>query len=147
MRARDAMIPTPLVVLPGCTLLELIQSVLNSNQTTAVVVEAGKLLGIVSVEDILRGILPHYVDLDERLAHAIHEGYFEEKFEKFKHTTVQEVMSTEVDCAAPDDPIIMIVAKFVRHKRKTVPILENGRYVGSVTRRSVLWTVTNHTKN
>lgn len=145
MFARDAMLSTPLVVQPATSLLEFVHAVLNCNQTTAVVVDDGKVVGIVSAKDVFQRILPHYIDLDAKLAQVMHPSYFEEQFAVFAQTSVGDVMTTEVDCAAPDDPIIHIVAMFVQRRRKTVPIVADGRYLGSVTRRSVLWTVTRNT--
>lgn len=142
MRVREAMIPNPLVVPPTTTCLEFIHAVLSANQTTAAVVADGELVGMVSVRDIFTHILPHYVDMDERLANVIHEGFFEEKFEKLKQTPVGDVMTTQVDGISPDAEVILAVAMFVRLDRKTLPVIEGGKYVGSITRRSVLTTVT-----
>lgn len=138
MRARDAMIPHPLVVAPATTLLEFINAVLRGNQTTASVVDGDRLVGMVSVEDVFRRLLPHYVGMSGGLADVLHESYFEEAFERFKNTTVATVMSRDVDSMGPDEPLMHAVAMFVQRSRKTLPVLEDGRFVGSVTRRSVL---------
>lgn len=138
MRARDAMIPNPLVVPPTATLLDFILAVLNSNQTSAAVVKDGRLLGMVSVEDVFRQLLPHYVDISGRLADVLHETYFEEAFERMKGITVDTVMARDVDAMGPDEPLMHAVAMFVKKWRKTLPVLEQDRYLGSVTRRSVL---------
>ena len=140
MLLRTAMLPDPLVVSPSTSLLDFIGRVLESNQTTAVVVDDQRLSGIVSVQDIFRKILPEYVG--EKLAFAIREGFFEEKFSKFASISVSEIMSTEIDVLQPNDKVIMAVALFVRKGHKTIPVIEGGRYVGSVTRRSVLAQVT-----
>jgi CBS domain-containing protein len=146
MRARDAMIPNPLVVAPATTLLQFIQAVLNGNQTTAAVVDAGRLVGMVSVEDVFRRLLPHYVGMSGGLADVLHEGYFEEAFERFKNTSVESVMSRDIDAMEPDEPLRHAVTMFVQNERKTIPVLERGRFVGSVTRRSVLAAATRQAK-
>lgn len=144
MLARDAILPNPLTVSPDTTVLEFIDSVLNSNQTTAAVLDGDRLVGMISVKDVFQRILPAYVDMAGRLADVMHAGYFEEKFEKFKHTQVREIMSTEIDSIAPDDAVIQAVAMFVKQDRKTLPVLDGNTFVGSLTRRSVLWMVTRH---
>jgi CBS domain-containing protein len=141
MQIRDTLVPNPLVIPPTTTLLEFIERVLATNQTTAVIVENDKMVGIASVKDIYRRIMPHYIDMDDKLARVIHDGYFEEKFEKFKLTTIGEAMTTDFDFLAPDDPVMAAVVMFVRRGRKTIPVLEDGKYVGSITRRSVLTAV------
>jgi CBS domain-containing protein len=142
MRARDAMIPNPLVIAPTTTLLEFVLAVLGSNQTTAAVVQDGRLLGMVSVDDVFRQLIPHYVGMVGHLADVLHETYFEESFERLKGTPVEKVMAREVDSMAPDEPLMHAVAMFVQKARKTLPVLDQGRYVGSVTRRSVLQAAT-----
>ncbi|MFO1077740.1 MAG: CBS domain-containing protein [Planctomycetota bacterium] len=132
------MISNPLAVAPSTTLLELITAVLGSNQTTASVVDGGRLVGMVSVEDVFRRLLPHYVGMTDSLVHALHESYFEEVFARFQHTTVDTVMTREIDAIAPDEPLMQAVARFVQKARKTLPVIENGRFIGVVTRRSVL---------
>jgi len=138
MLVRDALIPTPLVVQPTTTLLEFIHMVLNSNQTNAVVVEDGLLRGLLSASDVFRSLLPHYIAMDERLAPAVHPSYVEEQWEKFKLREAREVMVTELDTLPPEASIMQAVSLFVQRDRKTVPVVSDGRFIGSVTRRSVL---------
>ena len=68
----------------------------------------------------------------------LREGYFDEKFGKFAKATVSEIMVTKVDSVEPDNDIVEAVALFVRKQRKMVPVLENGKFHGIITRRSVL---------
>lgn len=139
MLVRDALIPTPLVVQPTTTLLEFIHMILNSNQTNAAVVdEHGMLRGLLSASDVFRRLLPHYIAMDERLAPAVHPSYVEEQWEKFKLRTAQEVMVTDIDVLPPEASIMQAVSLFVQRDRKTVPVVTDGRFLGSVTRRSVL---------
>ncbi|MFM1873184.1 MAG: hypothetical protein RL398_2606 [Planctomycetota bacterium] len=138
MRAREAMIPNPFTVSPDTTLLQFILGVLNGNQTTASVVDGDRLVGMVSVEDVFHRLLPHYVGMTDSLVHALHESYFEEIFTKFQNTAVASVMTREVDSMSPDEPLMQAVALFVKKSRKTLPVIEHGRFVGAVTRRSVL---------
>jgi len=130
------LLPNPLIVTPETSLLQFIRRVLDSNQTTAVVLQGEQMVGIVSVHDIFRKILPPYVG--HMLANAIREGFFEERFEKFASIAVSEIMTRRVQSLAPGDEVIKAVALFVRSNYKTIPVLEGGRFVGSVTRRSIL---------
>jgi len=140
MLVRSAMLPDPLTVRPETTLVEFIRAVLGSNQTTAAVVDGDRLLGVVSVHDIFLKILPPYVG--HEIAEVIREGYFEEKFVKFTNIAVADVMVTDVSTLSPNEAVIKAVALFVRKSHKTIPVIENGRYIGSLTRRSVLRRVT-----
>ncbi len=144
MLVQDAMLPNPLTVKPETSVAQFIDDVLGSNQTTGVVVnDDGILLGVVSVLDVFRRILPSYVDLGENLASIIHEGFFDEAFAELTAVPVKSVMITEVHTLAPDEGIMRAVKIFVFERFKTIPVVDKGRYVGSVTRRSVLRRVTN----
>jgi len=142
MLVRSAMLPDPLTVSPDTTVVEFIRAVLGSNQTTAAVVNGDRLLGIVSVHDVFQKILPPYVDSE--IAEVIREGYFDEKFAKLTHVPVSKVMITDVSTLGPDEAVIKAVVQFVRKNHKTIPVIEDGRYIGTVTRRSVLRRVTNY---
>lgn len=143
MLVRAAMLPDPLVVTPETGMLEFIHKVIASTQTTAAVVENEKLVGMVSVQDVFRLILPNYVGRDMRLADVLHESYFEERFVEIEKLSVRDLMDEPVlDTVGPDDSVLHCVALFVHKGRKTLPVVEGDRYVGSVTRRSILRKVT-----
>jgi CBS domain-containing protein len=138
MLVRDALVADPFVVAPTTTLFELIDSLLSGNQTTASVVEQGLLLGTVSAMDVLERLVPSYVSMDENLAGVLHPTFFEEALGKLHNVIVGDVMERDVDTLPPDASVMQAVAKFVQNGRKTLPVVEHGRFVGAVTRRSVL---------
>lgn len=142
MPVKNALDPKPLTILPQATIFDLLEAILNTRHTTGVVIdEAGKLLGVVGAQDILRKILPKYLHMDphHNLMDIIHEGYFEEKFAQFKETPVTDVMREATDFVHPEDATIKAVAMLVEKGRKTLPVIDSdGTFVGLVTRRSVL---------
>jgi len=139
MLVRDATISNPMTVAPAESLMDFIDTVLDTNQTTAVVIAGdGALLGVVSVHDIFRVTLPHYLVADDKLTGVLRDGYFAEKFAKFRNIRVSEIMRTEVDTLGPNDAIIQAVGLFVGKQRKMIPVVEDGKFLGIITRRSVL---------
>ncbi|MHC4812741.1 MAG: CBS domain-containing protein [Planctomycetota bacterium] len=139
MLVSKAMLPNPLTMSADTSLLDFIESVMDSSQTTAVVLGPDEaLLGLVSVHDIFDRILPHYASIEAKLAGVIQAGYFEEKFTEFAHTKVSDIMTTKVDYVTPNDSLIGAVSLFVRNQRRTVPVIDSGKFVGTITRRSVL---------
>lgn len=138
MLVRDALVATPFVVTPDTTLFEFVDGILGGNQTTASVVEHSLLVGIVSATDVLKQLVPSYLAMDESLAHVLHDSFFEEELVKLRNVLVRHAMTRKVDVLPPDASVMAAVSMFVRHGRKTVPIVEQGRFVGAVTRRSVL---------
>jgi CBS domain-containing protein len=144
MLVRQAMLPDPLVVKPDTSVYDFCKTVLNSNQTTATVIDdADHICGIVSLHDVFDKIVPPYIDIDSKLARVIHEEYFEEKFAEFERMTVGDIMVKEVEVLRPNDSVITAVAMLFHRRHKSIPVIENGKFVGTVTRRSVLRHVTN----
>ena len=147
MFVQDAMLPNPLTVTPETSVVDFVCAVLASNQTTGVVIGDGdRVLGVVSVLDVFRRILPSYVDLRRDLANVFHDSFFDEEFAILRTVPVSTIMITEVITLAPKDAIMRAVQIFVYDRYKTIPVVESGRYVGSVTRRSVLRRVTADTE-
>ena len=139
MLVKDAMVQTPLQVKPDAKLREIMDAILGGDQAGVAVIDAsGKLLGLVGTHDVLRLIVPAYVDQAQGLASLMHDGYFEERFNKLAGVTAADVMSTEVDVVKPGDTIIKAATVFVEHGRKVLPVVENGKFVGMITRRSLL---------
>ena len=139
MFVRDAMLEKPVTTTPRETFEELLAKLLDSRQATAAVLEGeGKLVGLVGIHDVLRKIVPHYLDLDQKLMELIHEDYFVEHFDGLRNTHVEDFMSRKIDTVEPGDTLIKAATIIVENRRKTLPVLENGKFVGMVTRRSIL---------
>ncbi|MBL8729891.1 MAG: CBS domain-containing protein [Planctomycetes bacterium] len=138
MLVRDALVHSPFVVSPNATLFALVDGILAGNQTTASVVDGDRLVGVVSATDVLKQLVPAYLAMDENLAHVLHASFFEEELGKLRNVQVHHAMVRDVDTLPPDASVMQAVAMFVRRGHKTVPIVDDGRFVGAVTRRSVL---------
>jgi CBS domain-containing protein len=138
MLVRDALVASPFVVAPDTTLFDLIDRILGGNQTTASVVDGSLLVGTVSATDVLKKLVPSYLAMDENLARVLHDSFFEEELVKLRNVLVRHAMERNVDTLPPDASVMQAVLLFVRHGRKTVPVVERGQFLGAVTRRSVL---------
>ena len=53
-------------------------------------------------------------------------------------TTVAKAMSTEIICFPPDATLPELVNCFAKHRIRRVPIVENKKVVGIVSRRDIL---------
>ncbi len=139
MLVRDALLDDPLTTYPDEALGTLLPRVLASRQATAAVLGPEReLLGLVGVHDLLKKFVPLYLDLDLKLADVVHADYLEERAPRIRKVLVRDLMSTKIDAVAPDDSLIKVVGLIVEHRRKTLPVLEEGRFVGMITRRTVL---------
>ena len=139
MDIRNALLSDPITTTPDETFRQLLPRLVTSRQATAAVLDDDrKLLGLLGIYDVLRKIVPHYVDLDDKLMEVMHEDYFEERLSGLEGLQVRDFMSTSIDSVSPHDSLIKAVALIVERKRKTLPVLdERGCFLGMVTRRSI----------
>jgi CBS domain-containing protein len=145
MIVRSAILTNSFSVSRTTSVYDLVAKILGTNQTTAAVLdESGELIGIVGAHDVLRKMVPAYLDRGGHLMDLIHDTYFEEKFSQFQGMTVEAIMVQQVDSLDPDDSLIKAAAMFVEKRRKSIPVLDKqGVYLGMVTRRSILSKVFN----
>ncbi|PPV36514.1 CBS domain-containing protein [Ectopseudomonas oleovorans] len=84
-----------------------------------VVDSQGHLIGLLSEGDCLRGIL---------------SGAYYEAI----GGTVSTYMTTEVETVTPEADIIELSERFLRGRRRRLPVIEHGRLVGQISRSDVL---------
>ncbi len=147
MLVSECLVSSPLTMSKEECLEELVYKILNSNHTTAAVIDdENNLLGIVGIHDVFEKILPSYVkmgsDMGISLGAAIHEGYFDEKFEELRGLRVEEIMVVDIDYSESNDSAISAISEMVKRRRKAIPVKDDdGKFVGMVTRRSILLSV------
>lgn len=84
-----------------------------------VVDSQGHLIGLLSEGDCLRGILSG--------------AYYEAV-----GGTVSTYMTTAVETVSPEADIIELSERFLRGRRRRLPVIEHGRLVGQISRHDVL---------
>lgn len=122
MRARDVMSHPVVAVRPHLPVRAAAAQLVTHGFTSAPVVDAeGRMYGIVTEADLMRGrIFPEGWVVEER-----HE------------TPVREVMRP-VTGMPPDTDLGVLAAHLLETGARSVPIVEDGRLVGIVTRRDLL---------
>ncbi len=129
MRAQEVMSSPVVTVLAGTTIREAARLLLDSNVTAVPVVDpTGRLVGIVSEVDLLRGHVPpdprcHLlpVQVDETVP-----------------LTVDEVMTRDVVALPLSADCAEFAAQMRRTGVKSVPVVDDGHPVGMVSRRDML---------
>lgn len=122
MRARDVM-SSPVITLRPHTPVHQAAALLVSNGFTAapVMTAEGRVVGIATEADLLRGrIMP--------------KGTVEQRPE----STVAMVMTEAPLAFRPEDDLADVVSVMLDRNIRTVPIIDDGRLVGVVSRRDVL---------
>lgn len=140
MIVKNSMVPDPLEITEDTGIWEMVDRLLENGQGALPVIDARrKLIGIVSIHDILARVVPNYVHMDTKLMEVMHEGYFEERMSARGGLTARDLMNRTMDTVRPEEPVIRAVAIFVEQRRKALPVVDrDGHFVGLITRTSVL---------
>jgi CBS domain-containing protein len=135
---------TNLVVLrPSDTLGKAASLILRHHyRNLPVVDEAGRYLGVVSSNCLLRLVLPRAATMEEGLEHLpfVNDTVedLRERWQEALDHSVRECLDTSVETVAPDTPLTETLLALY-HNRTSLPVVEreSGRLVGLVSHWSV----------
>ena len=120
--AREIMTTQLVTLQPKTTVAEAIKTLLRHSISGAPVVdEDGALLGILSEFDCLRAIA------NEQF-HSDHD----------ESGVVEDLMTRGGETIGPDSDLFQVAQTFVTLRVRRLPVLEDGRLLGQVSRRDVL---------
>ena len=122
MRVRDIMTAKPITVDPETPMLEARQRMLEERIRHLVVVEEGRVVGIVTDRDIRLNLPSPATSLSGWEINYL-----------LAQVTVGGVMTTSVIVVHPDRSIAEAARIMIDHKIGALPIVEDGRLVGIVT--------------
>ena len=97
-----------------------------------VVDDADRLVGLLSMYDILLFIQPKHMKIWGEMADLQPDRLFEELLEKVKGIQVGDIMTTEVVTIAPETHILSISDLMIDKHIRRLPVSEEGRIVGMV---------------
>ena len=98
-----------------------------------VVDDAGKLLGLVAVRDVMIPLYPNYGDYIHDNVHSRDFEEMEEGYIEVMNKQVGEIMSKNPLTVSPNDPILQAASYMgLKHFRR-IPVEENGKLVGMVS--------------
>ena len=140
MKASDVMVSNVITVGPEATVQDVAELLLHHRISAVPVVGAkGEILGIVSEGDLINRPeseterrKPWWLD-----ALASNEGLAAD-YVKSHSRNVADVMTRDVITASPETSVAEIAALLERNRIKRVPIVDNGRIVGIVSRANLL---------
>ena len=120
----DAVVPT---LSPETQIMKAVDFLLRHRVTGAPVADAnGRLLGIITETDLLR---------------LVSEGIQEQNSSE---ATVADYMTREVITVSPTVDIYYVAGIFLNNKFRRLPVIEDGKIVGAITRYDllrVIWTL------
>lgn len=103
-----------------------------------VVDDTGKLVGEVSVTDLLDAIVPEYLDGDNIAAHFATAAMFEEAIGDAAGQSVELFMDREVKSVSETEGIMSIATTAIANKRARIPVVNaEHKPVGIISRRGL----------
>ncbi|MFN3395715.1 MAG: HPP family protein [Thermodesulfovibrionales bacterium] len=151
MRAKDLMIPLQDYLRPDNTLKEAVNLLKTAKRGEErvgvkglpVIDEKGRLVGMLSMRDILKAVFPFYLSMME-LGDFTWDGMVEGIAEKSSNRLVRDVMSKVVVTVNDDAPLMECVDHMIKHNIKRLPVIDkSGRVIGMLYERDIFFAITN----
>jgi CBS domain-containing protein len=140
MRADDVMTRDPMTIAPGATVAEAVRTMLDARVSGLPVVEAsGRLVGVITEGDLLaRAELGTEKKRAKWLEFLFGPGRSAEDFVHCHGRLVEEVMTRTPITVAPSAGLDAVVGLMLDKRVKRLPVVDEGRLVGIVSRADVL---------
>lgn len=106
----------------------------------------GQLVGMLTEGDFLRMCLPNSVRFFETDLYLENPDGFEGQYARLRHISAADVMSRGVICVEARHSLGQVSATLRRHSIKQVPVLEDGRMVGIISRQDIMRVVNDYLK-
>ena len=140
MKTSDVMTREPMSVTPHTTIVEAARLMLQHRVSGLPVTDGkGELVGVVTEGDLLRraetGTERHRSNW---LAFLVGPGRLASDYIGAHARKVGEVMTCDVVVVAPADDLAAVVDLMEKHRVKRVPVVENGKLVGIVSRADLV---------
>ena len=142
---RDIMDTAPVTVSPDASVEEVVRTLRNRELPGVPVVDGdGRCVGIVTEADLVlpddQGDLhiPHYINLFGGTVFLEPLGRFEQRLRKAFASKAADMMTSDPDTVAPDTTVQEAARLIHRSGHNRLPVVEDGRLVGVVTRVDVL---------
>lgn len=140
MNARDVMVAPVVVVKPTATVKDVARLFLEKHVSAVPVIGSNdKLIGIVSEGDLLQraeiGTEPHR---PWWLQHLVSGDKQALEYVRSHAVRVADIMTKDVITARPETPLYDIASLMEKNAVKRIPILENERLVGIVSRANLI---------
>lgn len=118
---------------------EAVAAMIEGQTNTLLVVDTdNKLVGEVTVADLLDAIVPEYLDGDSIAAHFATQEMFEEAVKDAEEQQVKFFMSKDFSSIEMDDGLMTIAATAIGHQRARIPVVDKDLHpVGIISRQGL----------
>jgi len=150
MKAKELMIPLQEYLKPGDSLKEaahLLRTARRGEEKSGVKAlpvldEGGKLVGILSIGDILKAVYPSYMYLMD-LGEFTWDGMVESFAKQAADKTVEELMTRNVITVHEDATLMECIDHMLKNNAKRVPVLnKENKVIGMLYEKDVFYQIT-----
>ena len=131
---------------PDCDYKSLLCKIADSVPRLAYIVDDNyKLLGVVSAVDLLKEIVPSYMNVD--LAGSMTDGteFLQKQVEKVKNKCARDIMVTKFSFLLPHHQLLKADAMIAEKGFNTLPVVDKqGKLLGEVTRLDIMLHLVNN---
>lgn len=138
MLVRDLMHTDVVAISAGTTWRDVARMLLDHRISGAPVVNRdGAVIGVVSEKDVFKAIYPSYEEWYAGPQAFTDFLALEDEARAAQEKHVEQFMSTRVKSVSSDTPILKVGALMVATGIHRVPVVDNGKLVGMVSRRDI----------
>lgn len=142
MKVSQVMIRDVITLKPEQTLEEAARILIEQGISGVPVVQEEKVVGIISERDLLAARTspspPRYLELLGGIIYLDDVREYQQQLKKMVATRVEQVMTKDVATVTADAPLEEAAKIILERGVNRVPVLEEGRLVGIVTRSDIL---------
>jgi CBS domain-containing protein len=139
MKTMDVMTHCVVSIVPGASIRDAIARMISHQVSGMPVIDAdGKLVGIVTESDFLRRAEMHTEAPPRRWLELISRASTADEYARSHGRSVSDVMSTDVITVRPETALAEVVRLMEEHGIKRIPVTEDGRVVGIVSRADLM---------
>ncbi len=145
MKVRDVM-EVDVITAPEHATYEHVAKVLHDHRISGVPIvnDDGLMVGTVSEKDLFRIMFPFYKSYYEHPESYTDFEAREQKIDEIRAHPVSSFMTREVIVVEPDAPIMRAGALMLAHHIHRMPVVEDGKVVGIVTRENIYREILKH---
>lgn len=149
-KVRDFMNPEVISFSPDDSIFKVAKVFSEKNISGAPVVEKGKVVGIISISDIVKFFgmklanteISQIPSLSLLLLNFIKTGKefleFKKEMERISKTKIKHVMSKKVISIDPDASLVEAACLMEKHDVNRLPVIENDKLVGIIARADLI---------
>ena len=142
MLAKDFMTKEVITANEDTTVKEAAEIMYKNNISCLPVInESNKLVGLITESDFVGKSIdvPHAMaSIKKILGETFYNQDIESVYAKSKKHTLKEVMSKNLHTVSPDHTLSEVVNYMIEKNYKRMPVLEDGKLVGIITRKDIL---------